>query len=250
MPTLAPFRRQLEAMLLIPPAQGREPARGTPVEPVVAIATAAEIAPAAVESPEVAVPTYLRNPGPDWAVAETIEAGSLPIPTDPLPFEPASNVSASRALNAAPVSPPERIPSGTLEAFSLPVPPERPTDVAATCLLGELPIPRDPLPFESGSASNDLRATMALGDLPIPIAKLPFERPAELTIEGLTLDAYAALCAALAARPELQEIAFAAHGLADPARRRAVGAAWQAHLAKDAEAMARWQDLYRRHVSR
>jgi hypothetical protein len=241
MPTPAAFHRQLEALLMIPPAQARAPGRearaneppAAPAQPV------AEAAPSAPPSPRPEAPTYLRSETPAWALAETGLALALPIPRDPLPFvDPSEVVGGLAAPVAAPRRPPpEPSPSGTLEVSALPIP----RDV----------LPFGPLlPIPPGVAGNDVAATSLLLSLPIPRDPLPFEREAaEPAIQGMTLPAYARLCAALAAPVVDAEAIFAAHGLPEPARRRVVDAAWRAHLARDPAAYARWQDLYRRHLA-
>lgn len=113
-----------------------------------------------------------------------------------------------------------------------------------------------PAPIEERSPPTPgwaVAETARAEELPIPRTALPFTPgapPAALVIEGLTLEDYAALCAALATRPAEADAMFAARGLADPAKRRAADAAWRAHLASDAAADARWQELYRKHAVR
>jgi hypothetical protein len=143
--------------------------------------------------------------------------------------------------------------SPSLPTTPAPRAPSEPS-VTGTALALELPIPRSALPFapQAGSPPDlsdaDPAATARLSSLPIPRELLPGAAPSSSVIEGLTLDEYAALCAALAARPADVEALFAARGLADRARRRVVDSAWQTYLASDAEAYARWQELYRRHA--
>jgi hypothetical protein len=258
------FRRQLEALLMIPPAQtapsgrasapasclvGERPNAPAPEPPQQTTPDPAPAAPAPIATPSFlkAAPSTAVS---EFAVAETLQADSLPIPRDPLPFVDASEVPSAAPTPARRDLPAERHPSGTIETASLPIPREvlpfgiTTGDPSSTALLTELPIPRDPLPFDRVTEQRPADPAVT-GPLPTPLGAT-----GEPTIEGLTLDAYAALCAELAARPTDADAIFAAHGLADPRKRHAVDAAWRAHLAHDSAAYARWQDRYRWHAQR
>jgi hypothetical protein len=163
------------------------------------------------------VPTFLQPTR--LGLAGTELALALPLPRDPLPFVGPSELVGPPRLAEVPPSSEPRPPSpftGTVDAQALPVP-GRVTPFAASAQVSREPVPT--------AGSTD------------PV------------LEGLTLQQYAELCADLAARPADAERIFAARGLADANKRRGVNDAWLTYLGTDANAYARWQDIYRRHAS-
>lgn len=279
MPTPPNFRRQLEAMLMVPSAQARaaaQPAptasRAKPTEPAQPEPSTLDGDVPAVPPAPLNVPSYLRCSGLAEAVAETVSTDRLPIPRGPrdgVPFVKTSELAPGiRALDETPLVLVPRDPSGTIEASSLPiprhalpfgppVPEEAEPEAAATVVRTALPIPHAAQPFAPNGGSPEV--TAKLPSLPIPRGEsdgttasvaLPGPRTAppyvEERLEGLTLTEYATLCADLAARPSEAEALFASRGLADVSRRRTVDAAWRANLASDRAAHERWQEIYRR----
>jgi hypothetical protein len=74
---------------------------------------------------------------------------------------------------------------------------------------------------------------------------LPF-RPAPPNAPSLTLEAYASLCAELAAFPDQSEAIFTRYGLENAQNRRAVDLAWQERLRRSPAELNACQELYQR----
>lgn len=157
-----------------------------------------------VGQPPTAAPRR-EAPKSDEAAHATMEAQASPMARSALPFRPP----AQAATPPAPARPalPAQSPAKTPPA------PQRPPTLAA----------RPPAPQAAGAVPGAAS--------PAPGAQL-------------TLDQYAAMCAALAVFPERADAIFARHGLSDPRRRAAADAQWKAHLARYPSERAEWERRY------
>ncbi len=68
-------------------------------------------------------------------------------------------------------------------------------------------------------------------------------------VSKVSLAAYAAVCAEVAARPELAESIFARYGMGDPRFRAAVDGSYKRRLAADAELRRKFEEAFARATS-
>ena len=68
-------------------------------------------------------------------------------------------------------------------------------------------------------------------------------------VSKVSLAAYAAVCAEVAARPELAESIFARYGMGDPQFRAAVDGSYKRRLAADAELRRKFEEAFARATS-
>jgi hypothetical protein len=179
-----------------------------------------------------------------------------PQPTQPAPFQPAAFAMATVAAEV----PPELAALFAKEA--LPFAPK--TDAAPPSQPAPQPAPPSPpAPFQPAAFATatvaaevppELAALFTKQSLPFKSAPAQPAKPPPSTPTGppaisLTLDQYAALCAALAVFPQEVEKVFLRYGLADLRQRLTVDLGWRERLRNDAALYQEWTALYHRHTA-
>jgi hypothetical protein len=108
--------------------------------------------------------------------------------------------------------------------------------------------PSSVLPFQSNSLpSADAKAWAEMAEqVEFPtLSRSLVQKARELTSTESYLNAYASLCAELAAAPTDAEATFARYGLVLPEKRKAVDDAWKERLRRDPALYTQWQQFYR-----
>jgi hypothetical protein len=125
-------------------------------------------------------------------------------------------------------------------------PPNSPSPLEQTADLPQGLVAR--LSKAAAAKSSDEPQTMEPQKSPLAGAVLPFAPraapPQAAATPDLTLDQYASMCAELAVFKDRQERIFTKYGLADPARRAALDAAWKARLARFPSERSEWERRY------
>jgi hypothetical protein len=194
-------------------------------------------------APAPVAPAHKPNPTPEpkrgLRSGGTMMGIVLPI----LPATPFQSGAAGKGAAPAPGSPGHAAAPGadeTIDASDDEGPSQRDADAHATAGAQPSPLARSALPFRSAGPAAPPRVPAAPAGRAAPEGAGPSRgSPAELT-----LDQYAAMCAALGVFPERAEAIFARHGLSDPRRRAAADAAWKARLARYPSERAEWERRY------